>query len=270
MALTRGTESIGDHSLDLYLAEGEDFDFTGEVIWPAARILAHWVVANLPALAGKNVLELGAGSSPLSGLFAALTAKNVVLTDGEPAVLERCRQNVRLNSSKFAANCLVRHLPWGDGAALATMTGETIPAQKFDVLLGSDVIYSEVSVPPLMETIDAALPAAVDPTLTADQQPYCLLCYEHRTGNPQRHIPPLLLQHHLISSEIPLASFLSEAQRSALSDGRLSPFAMMPSQGTEMRFTLLRIARDPAPRPPIGGIAAPTQVEVPPPPPAVE
>lgn len=69
---------------------------TGYVNWPAATILARWLALHPRAVAGKAVMEVGAGLG-LCGLVAARWAREVLLTDYNLACLERLQRHVELN-----------------------------------------------------------------------------------------------------------------------------------------------------------------------------
>lgn len=81
--------SIGDQRM------GAQAD-TGYVNWPAATILARWLALHPQTVAGKGVMEVGAGLG-LCGLVAARWAGEVLLTDYNLACLERLQRHVELN-----------------------------------------------------------------------------------------------------------------------------------------------------------------------------
>ena len=73
---------------------------TAYCVWPCARMLAEWLHASelAPPLAGRNVLELGAGCG-LVGLSAWVGGASVCLTD-LPENLSRLQHLVRLNEAE--------------------------------------------------------------------------------------------------------------------------------------------------------------------------
>ena len=97
-----------------------DHDLTGQVVWPVSVVLARFVASRGAALAGKRVVELGAGTG-LAGLAAARAgAARVTLTDGSDVVL-------RLLARSLATPAVARTLrappgsprgcgPWGGRA----------------------------------------------------------------------------------------------------------------------------------------------------------
>ncbi|CAI5738020.1 unnamed protein product [Hyaloperonospora brassicae] len=79
-------------------AASTDHDLTGQVVWLVSAFLAWYLVAHREELAGKTVVELGAGTG-LSGLLASqLRAAHTALTDGNDIVLELLKENAETNA----------------------------------------------------------------------------------------------------------------------------------------------------------------------------
>ena len=172
-------------SLDLLVSEAAstDFDLTGQVLWPAAALLAGYLVAGdgdgegggggkgsrksrgrSLAARSRSACELGAGLG-LSGLAAMAFSglRRLVLTDGSDVVLRVLERNARrVTKSSGAASTAeeederevsVSALEWGDEAAAATLRRERSPGGRgFDLLLGADVTYSLSALPALFST----------------------------------------------------------------------------------------------------------------------
>ena len=85
--------TLGDDTLlfDDGSLTGEPFDDTGlHRVWPASVALCHSLVARPEAVAGRRVLELGAGTGLPSLLCARhLCAAHVIATDSNRAAVER-------------------------------------------------------------------------------------------------------------------------------------------------------------------------------------
>lgn len=101
----------------------------GVVLWPAAIALAH-ALASRP-LAGRRVLELGAGTG-LPGIVAAALGAEVVQTDRQQLVLAVCERNAARNDVTTITHRLADWTAWQDGAT-------------YDLIIGADILYA----PPL-------------------------------------------------------------------------------------------------------------------------
>ncbi|RHY30257.1 hypothetical protein DYB32_004455 [Aphanomyces invadans] len=91
----------------------------GWYVWPSAIKLATFIHHNQHLVAGKRVLELGAGTA-LPGLLAAkLGAAHVMLTDKDEVALRNAREAIKLNGIAPTTITLVTDLYFED--FLATM-----------------------------------------------------------------------------------------------------------------------------------------------------
>jgi methyltransferase-like protein 23 len=106
----------------------------GAMLWPSAIALAHDVVSR--DLAGKRVLELGAGIG-LPGLVAVAGGAHVVQTDNDDVALHVGR----LNAARNAVTVTHRAADW-------TRFDD---ADRYDVVLGSDILYAAAMHEPLAE-----------------------------------------------------------------------------------------------------------------------
>jgi predicted nicotinamide N-methyase len=131
----------------------------GQLLWPAAPVLARWSVAHRQLFMGKRVLELGAGvglvglTAGLFGLIAAAetqqtaTATHVVLSDFNAQVLDNLRFNASLNEPKLNAelSMLRQFVAASNLFSVAALDWSIHPLradymESFDVILASDVI----------------------------------------------------------------------------------------------------------------------------------
>jgi predicted nicotinamide N-methyase len=99
----------------------------GIVLWPAAIALAHEVASR--ALAGMKVLELGAGTG-LPGIVAASLGAHVVQTDRQQLALHVCKLNGARNGISTIEHRIADWTAWDD-------------VERYDVILGSDILYAE-------------------------------------------------------------------------------------------------------------------------------
>ena len=107
----------------------------GVVLWPAAVALAHDVAARADALPGARVLELGAGTG-LPGIVAASLGARVVQTDRQAVALHVCRRNAERNGVGRVEHRLADWTAWDDN-------------DRYDLILGSDILYAATLHPPL-------------------------------------------------------------------------------------------------------------------------
>ncbi|XP_072969104.1 uncharacterized protein [Typha angustifolia] len=120
---------------------------TGAVMWDSGvvlgKFLEHAVDTKRLVLRGRRVVELGSGCG-LVGCIASLLGAEVVLTD-LPDRLKLLKKNVEANVGEGRAS--VSELTWGDD--LDPEIAEHLP----EIVLGSDVIYSEAAVKDLLITL---------------------------------------------------------------------------------------------------------------------
>lgn len=110
-----------------FLAREEGVMPYGAMLWPASIALAHEVAARAAELSGKRVLELGAGTA-VPGIVAAALGARVLATDRNDVALHLGRVNAERNAVRMTFE-------------LAEWDAFE-PAERFDVLLGSDVLYA--------------------------------------------------------------------------------------------------------------------------------
>lgn len=113
----------------------------GLVLWPSTLALALEVAAR--PLQGLRVLELGAGTG-LPGIVAASLGARVVQTDRQPAALHVCKQNAERNGITTITHRAADWTAWDDDA-------------QYDLVLGSDILYSDTLHPYLRRIFDTNL-----------------------------------------------------------------------------------------------------------------
>ncbi|KXS11349.1 hypothetical protein M427DRAFT_60764 [Gonapodya prolifera JEL478] len=129
-----------------------------------SEYLATWqrrsaTLSAQPNVAGKSVLELGAGCGLLALTCAALGAKRVVATD-TTRVVSRLRKNVEMNLESSLHNggskmpvTEVAILNWGE-AIPPTLVGHN---DAIDLILATDVIFDPTLISPLVVTLDSII-----------------------------------------------------------------------------------------------------------------
>ena len=116
----------------------------GLVLWESAVVLAEILVERRETLADHSVLELGAGLG-LPGLIAVRLGASVVQSDVDPLTLQVAARNAVLN---------------GVSARIAHRQGDwrawTDP-QRFDVVIGADILYDRDDHAYIAKTLVAAV-----------------------------------------------------------------------------------------------------------------
>lgn len=103
----------------------------GYVLWESALALAERLAGEPQRVAGKRVLELGAGVG-LPGLVARNCGAEVWLTDHDASVLQIARDNARRNGV-------------GEIHAIAADWRNWTIDQQYDVILGADIVYESAA-----------------------------------------------------------------------------------------------------------------------------
>ncbi|KAK8544598.1 hypothetical protein V6N13_045681 [Hibiscus sabdariffa] len=135
----------------------------GTTVWDTSMVFAKFLEKNCrkgrfcpSKLKGKRVVELGAGCG-VAGFGMALLGCDVVSTD-QIEVVPLLRRNVECNISRIMqmnsnsdsfGSIKVAELDWGNGDHIKAV------APPFDYVIGTDVVYAEHLVEPLLQTIIA-------------------------------------------------------------------------------------------------------------------
>ncbi len=129
---------------DALLAAVEHFEAFpyGLLLWESAIVLAD-ALTGLAPLAGKIVLELGAGAG-LVGLAARSMGAEVAQSDHAVEALELSRRNAALNYIDGLTQILADWNNWND-------------ARRFDLVIGSDILYDGSAHAPIAKVLDATM-----------------------------------------------------------------------------------------------------------------
>ncbi|KAI8111253.1 hypothetical protein M9434_004825 [Picochlorum sp. BPE23] len=183
----------GGHTI--YIKEGALGDGVGAKVWRVARIMCQKMVDD-PALCveGKDVLEVGAGCGACGFLAGKMGAHQVVVSDYVDQLLLNLKEALHRNEFPGQqvgdrdqewnnGNVAVRFIDWEDSVALleqqtpvdikspAALDGESsrivapgVPEEsKFDIILGTDVLYEW----PMVQSLSATLQHRLRPDGTA-------------------------------------------------------------------------------------------------------
>lgn len=133
-----------DHDALLAATSGQMRLPFGLILWESAVALAEELAARRPTIAGRSVLELGAGLG-LPGIVAAQQGADVVQTDHDPLALQVCARNAELNDLSHSISYRV-----ADWRAWAGPT-------RYDIILGADILYDRDDHAHVAQTLAAAL-----------------------------------------------------------------------------------------------------------------
>jgi len=152
----------------------------GCTVWDAAIVVCKYFELmerkSRGFLAGKRVIELGAGTGIL-GLAAALLGAKVTLTD-IPLMIEILNQNIMLNRRVIVtSNITTKVLSWGEDIS------EFNP--PVDYIIGSDLMYDDDYVEALVDTICSL----------SDRNTQIYLGYETRQMNAESKFMSYATQH---------------------------------------------------------------------------
>ncbi len=129
-------------------------------IWEASIVLAdHLIQTGLAK--EKEILEIGAGMG-ITGLFLAAHGWKVTITDYEEDALALLRLNVESNQLR---NVFLKKLDWNK----PDLTG------KYDIICGSELIYNETSIEPIINLFRKYLKSDGIAFLAHDLQRKCLV-----------------------------------------------------------------------------------------------
>ena len=124
----------------------------GDVVWPASIALAR-LVSHCPSLvAGKRVLEIGAGLGLVGNAAAKAGAAEVLMVDLDADVLQLARRSVPENIPEDPSLANVETLDWDD-------VPDDWPADRFDVVLAADVLYDDDAARGVADVVARALRA---------------------------------------------------------------------------------------------------------------
>ncbi|TVU27700.1 hypothetical protein EJB05_19197 [Eragrostis curvula] len=146
----------------LHISQDPNSKHLGTTVWDASMVFVKFLEKNsrkgrfCPSkMKGKRVIELGAGCG-LAGFGMALLGCDVVTTD-QVEVLPLLMRNVERNKSWISqsnsdsglGSIKVAELDWGNQDHIKAVE------PPFDYIIGTDVVYSEHLLQPLLETITA-------------------------------------------------------------------------------------------------------------------
>lgn len=205
----------------IYIAESPGQIGLSGKVWDAGFVLTEYLSApdKKHIVAGKTVLELGAGTGIVSICCALLGASHIYCTDF-PSVCPLIDVNIMLNGVQ--AHAQAYPLVWGEQDLHAELL-------DCDVVLMSDVVYDPVGYEPLVVTLEQI----------TDARPSAYVMMAHRHRHPDDKIffetldrsftvTDLLEQHHSEQEKGVSNDELSNGQASAAADVRIMRLTRRP------------------------------------------
>ncbi|EPS70312.1 hypothetical protein M569_04453, partial [Genlisea aurea] len=150
-------EILGHH---LQFSQDPNSKHLGTTVWDASLVFAKFLEKNCrkgrfspSKLRGKRVIELGAGCG-VAGFTMALLGCNVISTD-QTEVLPLLMRNIERNVSRIQlipdtsgfGSIHVAELDWGNVDHIRAVD------PPFDYVIGTDIVYSEHLLEPLLHTL---------------------------------------------------------------------------------------------------------------------
>jgi predicted nicotinamide N-methyase len=141
LAQPRDPDRLLDDPTVLEASKANDYMPYWAYLWPGAILLADYVMSQQLSR-DTRVLEIGCGLG-LAGLAAQAKDLHVTFSDYSPAALSVATYNARLNGFGHFA---VRLIDW-----------QNPPRDRYDLVLGADVLYEERCLADVLHVLDAML-----------------------------------------------------------------------------------------------------------------
>ncbi|CAI9272281.1 unnamed protein product [Lactuca saligna] len=138
---------------DFKICNTYDIDNTGLVCsWPSEEVLAYHCLSQLDLFRSKRVIELGSGYGLAGLLVAAVTeALEVVISDGNPQVVDYIQRNINANSSVFGCTKVKSMMLHWNHEELSDISN------SFDIIIASDCTFFKEFHKGLVQTIKCLL-----------------------------------------------------------------------------------------------------------------
>jgi len=197
---------FGDKKLVIFSEEDDPESLTpskstGLIVWPAAQLLCKYLYheyrKNQNFFKGKSMIELGAGLGLCGLICSSFGAKFTVVTDKSSEVLQLLRTNIKRNFG-HTDKVVCHKLQWGVDLDKRL---EEMECESFDLILGSDLVYNDVSLNPLCETVSKLISKR-------GKQCEFWLTYVSRDIHLDTKFSQCIKSHMLQLDEIPLSYFL--------------------------------------------------------------
>eukprot|EP00929_Paragymnodinium_shiwhaense_P081675 TRINITY_DN42803_c0_g2_i1.p1 TRINITY_DN42803_c0_g2~~TRINITY_DN42803_c0_g2_i1.p1 ORF type:complete len:391 (+),score=63.50 TRINITY_DN42803_c0_g2_i1:122-1174(+) len=182
--------TVGGHKI-VVQQDNTATEHSGGVVWETSYFLARYLEQHvLQDLALQErqqlrVVEIGAGCG-LLGLALARLGCQVVLTE-QPSALANLKANAmaQMSSPKYeksgGGQVTVKRLSWGDAKDIAKVCRKG----PFDLIVATDVVFTEGLVDPLLQSIQALFGPPFAKSQPGYKGPACWVCVQQR--DPDAH-----------------------------------------------------------------------------------
>eukprot|EP01112_Ceratiomyxa_fruticulosa_P014882 TRINITY_DN4318_c0_g1_i1.p1 TRINITY_DN4318_c0_g1~~TRINITY_DN4318_c0_g1_i1.p1 ORF type:complete len:301 (-),score=79.27 TRINITY_DN4318_c0_g1_i1:82-933(-) len=192
------------------LSSSTDYDLTGQIIWPASAVLCKYIESNPLLFENANTLEVGSGVGICGLLSSTFCNKTTVLSDNVDIVVENLEKNVVLNKDNGCKNVYAEKLDWGNLDHIKNIKDKY---GAFDLIIGSDVVFWQSAIRPLLQTVTSLLNETHTShnTLTPTPNlctPTFILCYQSRAQITDDYLENCSNEFGLCFEHISLHTFL--------------------------------------------------------------
>jgi hypothetical protein len=144
------------HHNDCLAQNSQSDDSTGLRVYSASHILLRFLCSNEcdPLVRLKSVVELGCGTGAV-GLLSHrhLQYENLLQTDGNDIAIQLCQKNHEKLLVQYDSRVSCQRLLWGAMTDIQNILNKYNHSKPFDVIIGSDLMYYNVSVEDLLSTV---------------------------------------------------------------------------------------------------------------------
>ncbi|EFA80249.1 hypothetical protein PPL_07074 [Heterostelium album PN500] len=195
-------------SVNLYVlnSASTDYDLTGQVIWPAAKMLTRYIVNNSNIYDPNNpILEVGSGVG-VCGLFLARLGKRCILSDYNDIVVDLLKMNIEQSTKDGYPTCECIKLDWSNQSDIENTFKQSTNSEGFDTIIGSDVVYWQSSIEPLFQTVNQLL--------SHKESSSFILCYQSRSSQTDQYLIDKSVEYGFIHYLVPTDTIFKVDQSS--------------------------------------------------------
>lgn len=184
------------------------YDLTGQIVWPASRILAWYIAQHRQQFQGKNVVELGAGCG-LGGFVVSQFARAVNITDGNDVVLRLLQRN---QEHLGLLNTKIDKLLWGVRSEIDRVYAD---GDFPNCIVGADIILWPNVLQSLLLTIRWLMLLSLPDSKSFDANSMkCVVSYVHRANTTWSLLLELVDSMGMDLEVVPAESFIPAEETS--------------------------------------------------------